>query len=172
MTQPARAGIASAALLATVIAANYLSARYGLVSAGFGLLVSAGTYAAGAALAIRDALDRAGGLKWVLPTLVAGIALSAIVAGPQLAMASAVAFGLSELVDLGVFRALRRRSLVAAIAGSNLIGAIVDTLVFLPLAGFPLTPVSAGGQVLVKAVYLTVAALAVLAALRNSRARA
>jgi uncharacterized PurR-regulated membrane protein YhhQ (DUF165 family) len=100
----------AAALVGTVVLANVLSARYGLVPAGFGLLVSAGTYAAGLALAIRDGLDRAGGLLWVLPTIAVGIVLSYFLATPQLAVASAAAFACSELADLGVFRALRSRA--------------------------------------------------------------
>jgi hypothetical protein len=162
----------AAALVGTVVLANELSARYGLVPAGFGLLVSAGTYAAGLALAIRDGLDRAGGLLWVLPTIAVGIVLSYFLATPQLAVASAAAFACSELADLGVFRGLRRRSLVAAIVASNAVGAVVDTLVFLPLSGFPVTPETVGGQILVKAVWITAAALVVLGAFRALRSRA
>lgn len=159
----------AAALVGSVLAANALTAHFGLVPAGFGLLVTAGTYAAGAALVLRDALDRLGGLLWVLPAIAAGVLASALVAGPQLALASAVAFAAGELVDLAVFRALRRRSLAGAIAGSNAAGAVIDTLLFLPLAGFPVTVAAVGGQVLVKAVWLTVLALVVLRAVPGQR---
>lgn len=162
---------AAAGLIATVVTANWLTARYGLVPAGFGLLVTAGTYAAGAALAIRDALDRAGGLRWVLPTLAAGVVLSAVLAGPQLAVASAAAFACSELADLAGWRALRRRSIAAAVIVSNAVGAVVDTLVFLPLSGLPVTPAAVGGQILVKAGWITAAALLILAAVRATRPR-
>jgi uncharacterized PurR-regulated membrane protein YhhQ (DUF165 family) len=168
---PARLALA-AALVGTVVLANVLSARYGLVSAGFGLLVSAGTYAAGLALAIRDALDRAAGLVWVLVTIAVGIVLSYFLSTPALAVASAAAFACSELADLGVFRGLRRRSLVVAIVASNAVGAVVDTLVFLPLAHFPVTPETVGGQILVKAVWMTAAALVVLGLVRALRSRA
>jgi uncharacterized PurR-regulated membrane protein YhhQ (DUF165 family) len=160
------------ALVACVVLANVLTARFGLVPAGFGLLVTAGTFAAGAALAVRDALDRAGGSRWVLATIGVGVVVSAFLAGPALALASAVAFGLGELADLLGWRALKRRSLVAAIAGSNALGALVDTLVFLPLAGFPVTPAAVGGQLLVKGVWITLAALVVVAAVRAGRSRA
>ena len=46
--------IATLAYAASIVAANYLTAHYGLVPAGFGLLVTAGTYAAGFALLARD----------------------------------------------------------------------------------------------------------------------
>jgi uncharacterized PurR-regulated membrane protein YhhQ (DUF165 family) len=68
-----------------------------------------------------------------------------------------------------VFRQLRRRTLAGAVAASNAAGAVVDTLVFLPLAGFGLTAAAVGGQLLVKAGWLTGAALLVLAVLRTRR---
>jgi uncharacterized PurR-regulated membrane protein YhhQ (DUF165 family) len=163
---------AAAALLATVVLANITTSRFGLIPAGFGLLVPAGTYAAGAALAVRDWLDRVGGLRWVLPTLTAGCVLSAVLATPALAVASAAAFALSELADLAGWRALRRRSLVAAVAVSNAVGAVVDTLVFLPLSGLPVTPAAIGGQLLVKGIYMTAAALLIIGAARTTRPQA
>lgn len=159
------------ALVGCVVAANVATSRLGLVPAGFGLLVTAGTYAAGLALAVRDALDRFGGFRWVLPTLAAGCVLSAILAGPALAVASAAAFALGELADLAAWRALRRHSLAGAITASNAVGALVDTVVFLPLAGFPLTAQAIGGQILVKAGWITLAALLVLAVARAARPR-
>jgi uncharacterized PurR-regulated membrane protein YhhQ (DUF165 family) len=161
----------SALLIACVVAANVATARLGFVSAGFGLIVSAGTYSAGLALGVRDALDRAGGLRWVLPTLAVGCVLSALLSTPALAVASAAAFALGELSDLAVFRAVRHRTLAGAIAASNAVGAVVDTLVFLPLSGLPVTPQAIGGQILVKAVWITAAALLVLAAVRALRPR-
>lgn len=161
------------ALLSTVVVANWLVARFGLVTAGFGLLVPAGTYAAGLALGLRDALDRVGGLRWVLCAIAAGILLSAVLASPTLAVASAVAFGLGELADLLVWRRLRKAGWRRALVASNAVGALVDTCVFLPLAGFPVTLASVGGQFLVKAVYLTVAALLVVEGVgRTTRTRA
>jgi uncharacterized PurR-regulated membrane protein YhhQ (DUF165 family) len=161
----------SLALVACVVAANVATARLGFVDAGFGLIVSAGTFAAGLALAVRDALDRAGGLRWVLPTILAGVALSAVLASPVLAVASAAAFALSELADLAVWRGLRRRTIGGAVAASNAVGALVDTAVFLPLAGLPVTAAAFGGQVLVKAGYVTVAALLLIAVVRLARPR-
>lgn len=168
----AAAPVLALALVATVVLANVATAHLGMVGAGFGLIVSAGTYAAGLALALRDALDRAGGLPWVLPAIAAGIAVSALLATPALALASAVAFGVSELADLGAWRALRRASVAAALVASNALGAVVDSLLFLPLAGFPVTAASVGGQVLVKAGWITAAALLALAAVRALRPRA
>jgi len=199
MRAPLLPAVAAAALLGTVVLANVLSAHFGLVSAGFGLTVSAGTYAAGLALGLRDLLDRAGGLRWVLGAIAAGIVVSAWAASPQLAVASAAAFAVSELVDLTVWRSLRRtpaaatppllrdssgrgayrpgpaspprRSWRVPLVASNAAGALVDTLVFLPLAGFGLTASAVGGQFLVKAVWMSLLALAVGELVSRARSR-
>jgi uncharacterized PurR-regulated membrane protein YhhQ (DUF165 family) len=151
----------SLGLTGTVVAANWLVATFGLIPAGFGFLVPAGTYAAGLALGLRDGLDRIGGLRWVLPTIAAGIVLSAVLASPEVAIASAAAFALGELTDLMVWRRLRASGWRRALIASNAVGAVVDTCVFLPLAGFPLTLTNVGGQVMVKAVYVTLVVLIV-----------
>jgi hypothetical protein len=123
------------ALVGSIVLANYLSSEYGLVTAGFGLLVSAGTYAAGLALGLRDALHEAGGIYWV------GAAITP----------------------------LRRRNWRIAVTASNAVGALVDTLLFLWIAGFPMTAQSVGGQLLVKAVWMTLLALLVGEAIVRSR---
>jgi uncharacterized PurR-regulated membrane protein YhhQ (DUF165 family) len=149
------------ALLGTVVAANWLVATFGLIPAGFGLLVPAGTYAAGLALGLRDGLDRVAGLWWVLGAIAGGVVLSAVLASPGIALASAVAFALGELADLAVWRRLRKAGWRRALLASNAVGALVDTCVFLPLAGFPITFATVGGQFIVKAVYISLAVLLV-----------
>lgn len=148
-------------LLGSIVLANHLSSEYGLVSAGFGLLVSAGTYAAGLALGLRDALHEVGGVRWVLGAIAGGIAVSFLMGDGRIALASAVAFGVAELLDLAVYAPLRERNWRLAVASSNAVGALADTLLFLWIAGFPMTPMSIGGQLLVKAVWMTLLALAV-----------
>lgn len=161
MTSHARPAAVAALLIASVALANYLSSHYGLVPAGFGLLVSAGTYAAGLSLGLRDALHTLGGMRWVLGGIAAGAAVSLLVGDGRIALASAVAFALAELLDAAVYAPLRRRGWRRAVTASNLVGAVVDTVAFLWIAGFPLTGQSVGGQVLVKAVWMTALALAV-----------
>lgn len=152
---PAVAG----ALLLSVLLANLLTSWYGLVPAGFGLLVTAGTYAAGLSLGLRDALHEAGGVRWVLGAVAGGVVLSALFGDGRIALASAVAFGVAELLDLAVYAPLRRDGWKRAVIVSNLVGAVADTLLFLWIAGFPLTGQAIGGQLLVKAVYMTVVAV-------------
>lgn len=156
-----RTAAAIAAYLVTIVAANWLTARYGLVPMGFGLMATAGTYAAGAAFVARDLVQDVAGRVATLAALVAGAALSWWLANPALAVASAAAFGLSELVDMAVYTPLRRKGYVRAAVASNLVGAAVDTVVFLWLAGFGLAGLTVAGQLVGKA-WMTLAAVGVV----------
>jgi hypothetical protein len=148
-------------LLGSVLLANLVTTYYGLVPAGFGLMVTAGTYAAGLSLGLRDALQTTGGIRWVLAAIAGGIILSALLGNGRIAFASAIAFGVAEMADLAVYTPLRRRNWRTAVAASNAVGAVIDTLLFLSIAGFPITAELVGGQLLVKAVWMTALALAV-----------
>jgi uncharacterized PurR-regulated membrane protein YhhQ (DUF165 family) len=140
---------AVAAYAGAIVGANYLTTRYGLVPVGFGLTATAGTYSAGVALMLRNVVQDAYGRRLVLAAIVAGALLSALTA-PSLALASGVAFGVSELADTTLYTPLRRCGWARAVAVASLLGAIVDSLVFLSVAGFPLTPRSLAGQLLAK----------------------
>jgi uncharacterized PurR-regulated membrane protein YhhQ (DUF165 family) len=156
-----RAWILALGYVGTVVLANVLTSNLGLVAAGFTLLVPAGTYAAGLALGLRDALQDAAGIWWVLAGIAAGTALSYLLGDGRIALASGVAFLLSELLDLAVYTPFRRGGWRRAMVASNTVGSVADTLLFLWLAGFPVTGQSVGGQLLVKAVWCTLAVLAV-----------
>ncbi|GAA3292681.1 VUT family protein [Dactylosporangium vinaceum] len=138
------------AFVATVVAANVLTAVFGLVPVGFGLTATAGTAAAGVTLLARDWVHDVAGGPAVLVCIAAGALLSAGLAGPRLALASATAFAVSELADLAVYQPLRRRGLVRAVLASNAVGAPLDTIVFLTLAGLPVWA-ALPGQLWVKA---------------------
>jgi queuosine precursor transporter len=159
------------AYLATVVLANWATATYGLMPAGFGLMVTAGTYAAGLALAVRDAVQDAAGARLAVALVVLGCVLSALLADGRIALASGAAFLLAELLDMAVYTPLRRRGRRRAVAVSNAVGALVDTVVFLLVAGFPLTAASLGGQLLVKAVWVTGAYLALVEVARRALPR-
>jgi uncharacterized PurR-regulated membrane protein YhhQ (DUF165 family) len=150
----------------TIIAANWLTSRYGFVSVGFGLTATAGTYAAGLTFGLRDALHEHGGRWCVLALIIVGGVLSYAIA-PSLAVASAAAFIISEVADLVVYDPLRRRRWIAAVIASNLVGALVDTIVFLQLAGFPIQSALAG-QMVGKALMI-LPALALVGLLRRRR---
>ena len=125
------------AFLGCILAANFVTSRYGMVPVGFGLMATAGTYFAGLSFVLRDSLHDAAGKRWTLAVIAAGSALSFLVTDPFIALASAVAFGLSETADLAVYAPLRRRGYVRAAVASNVVGSLVDTVVFLTIAGFP-----------------------------------
>lgn len=154
--------------IATIVAANWLTTRYGLIPVGFGLITTAGTYAAGAALLLRDVVQDACGWRWVLAGIAAGAALTAVTS-PALAVASTVAFLLAELLDMAVYTPLRDRGWARAALASGVVGAIVDTYAFLALAGFPVTAQTVGGQLVGKTLWATL--LPVLAAVAVRRAR-
>lgn len=152
-----------------VVASNWLTAEFGLI-AGF---VTAGTFTAGLVLAARDAVRETAGVWASLACVAAGVAVSAVMAGPVLALASGAAFALSELADAAVYEPLRKRGKVRALAWSNAIGSVVDSIAFLVIAGFPLWP-AVVGQVGVKwavAVGLPLIAVGVARAVLRHRLR-
>src|SRR5439155_26027747 len=104
--------------------------------------------------------DTAGRAAVLAAIGVAGIA-SAVMAGPRLAAASATAFVVSELADLFVYQPLRRRGWLRAVIASNAVGAPVDTVLFLALAGFPIWT-AVPGQLLAKATATAVPVAVVL----------
>lgn len=127
---------AAAAFVGLVVASNWLTAEYGLI----GGIVTAGTFTAGLVLLVRDAVRETAGVWASLGCVAAGCALSAWMATPALALASGAAFALSELADTAVYEPLRRRGRLRAAAASQVPGAVLDSVVFLALAGFPLWP--------------------------------
>lgn len=163
--------IALVAYIGSVVTANVVTSRMGLVPVGFGLLVPAGTYAAGFALLARDFVHRQGGRRWSLGAIGAAAILSWFMSTPGIALASVAAFLIAELVDLTVFVAVRRRGFIRAAFTSNLVAAPLDTVVFLTLAGFPLTVETLLGQMVGKLVWATALPLAIYALVRRTHER-
>lgn len=157
----------------SVVLANYLTAHFGLVDIGFGLLTTAGTIAIGGAIMTRDLLQDALGRYAVLGAILAGALISWWLSSPQLAFASGATFLLAEGLEFLVYTPLRRRVGFATgkwggIVGiANVTGAIVDTLLFLNLAGFPITKDVVLGQLVGKA-YITLAVVGVLLLTRRA----
>lgn len=149
--------------LATVFGSNWAIHRYGLVPVGFGLRAPAGVYFAGLAFTLRDLTQRALGRSAVVAAIVAGAGLSVLVA-PRYAVASGAAFLLSELCDFAIYTPLEQRGWMRAVAASNAVGLVVDSIVFLWLAFGSLAFLS--GQVVGKT-WMTLLAIAVLLPLRS-----
>ena len=136
-----------------VFGANWALATFGIVPIGFGLMAPAGVYFAGLSFTARDAVREAGGRRWVSVAILVGAALSALLENAQrIALASALAFLLSESADALVYEPLRERTRAGAVLLSNTVGAVVDSAVFL-LVAFG-SPAFIEGQVIGK-LYMT-----------------
>jgi uncharacterized PurR-regulated membrane protein YhhQ (DUF165 family) len=97
-------------------------------------MAPSGVLMIGIALVLRDLVQRRLGVGVAAGAVLAGAAISALLAPPSLVIASAVAFLLSEFADLAVYTPLARRRLIAAVVASSLVGLVVDSIVFLWLA--------------------------------------
>lgn len=127
----------------TVPAANWLILNVGTVCTANGpclipvapnLMAPSGVLMVGAALVLRDLLQRRLGVGAAVAAILIGAGLSGLIAPLSLVMASAVAYLLSEFADLAVFTPLHQRRFVAAVLASSVVGLIVDSIVFLWLA--------------------------------------
>lgn len=163
---------AGIAYLATVIGANWLITTYGIVPIGFGLAAPAGVYAVGIALVLRDLVQWSIGRWASLVAVAAGSVLSYLVADPAIATASAAAFTLSELLDFAVFTWITRRGnrWASGVAAAGLLGAILDSAVFLSLAFGSLEFLP--GQVLGKLYGIALASVLIAARRRATKTQA
>jgi uncharacterized PurR-regulated membrane protein YhhQ (DUF165 family) len=126
--------------VASILLANWLVLNFGLdtgngvrtIPVWLGVEAPSGVLAAGATLTLRDALQRAHGVRATLLAILCGSFLSALIS-PTVALASGLSFLVAELLDLSVYTPLRRRFVVAVVV-SNLVGSLVDSLMFLTLA--------------------------------------
>ena len=126
----------------TIPAANWMighvgtSCRSGVctVPVAPGLLAPSGVVMIGAALVLRDLVQRRLGVRYGLAAIFVGAVLSAALAPASLVIASTAAFLFSELADFAVYTPLAQRRLVAAVAASSVAGLVIDSLVFLWIA--------------------------------------
>ncbi len=127
----------------TIPAANWLVGHVGtacilrgpcVLPVAPGLLAPSGVTMVGVALVLRDLVQRRLGTVMSALAIVAGSALSALLAPAALVFASAIAFLLSEFADLAIYTPLARSRLVTAIVASSLVGLVINSMVFLWLA--------------------------------------
>lgn len=143
----------------SIVLAAYLVATYGAVPVGLGLYAPAGAYVIGVTMVLRDLTQDQLGPKWTYVAILVGTGLSAAIS-PAVAVASAVAFLGSETLDMLVYTPLRVRGrVITAILASNLVGTIVDSILFLVIAFGSLEFFT--GQVWAKLVSTVLAALVV-----------
>lgn len=108
MAERIPAAVSVTAFLTLIVAANWMTSTYGLIPVGFGLVTTAGTWAAGLVLLARDLVQDTAGHRIMLASIGAGALLSALLANPQIALASGIAFALSELLNWAVYTPIRR----------------------------------------------------------------
>lgn len=127
----------------TIPAANWLIGNFGavcvpdgpcLIPVAPGLMAPSGVLMIGLALVLRDWLHELAGWRWSAAAVVAGAALSLAVSPPAIAVASASAFLLAEMADLAVYSRLRERNKPVAVMASQVVGAFLDSALFVYLA--------------------------------------
>lgn len=122
----------AAAFVALALLANWLASAY---------VAPAGVFCIGGVLVLRDWMQQLGGLARTMPLVYAAGLVSWLVgdvAGwtslEKVAVASVVAFTVSETVEALVFTPIRKRSLSLGVALSATIGNAVDSWIFLTMA--------------------------------------
>lgn len=157
MNRTVAAVIAGALYLATIVGANWAIGHLGkpplfpgaphTIPVGLGYAAPSGVLFVSAALILRDLVQYLAGVRrgsrvavaLMVVLIAAGASLSYGVAAHKVAVASAVAFGFSELVDYVLFTKVARqhtrepRWALAVLAG-GLAGAAVDSVIFLWIA--------------------------------------
>jgi hypothetical protein len=127
----------------TIPMANWIIGHFGTVCVPNGpcllpvaphVMAPSGVLMIGIALVLRDLVQRRLGVEFGIAAIVAGAAISAVLAPASLVLASATAFLLSEFADFAVYTPLARRRLVLAVLASSTLGLVVDSIVFLWLA--------------------------------------
>jgi uncharacterized PurR-regulated membrane protein YhhQ (DUF165 family) len=88
----------------------------------------------GLVLVFRDFAQREVG-HWIFIPLIIGVAISFVMAPPAIALASALAFAISETVDWAIYTA-SKRTLSQRVMISSLVAAPLDTAAFWYMASF------------------------------------
>lgn len=172
-----RAVLAILAYSSTIPLANWMIGNVGacapagpcLIPVGFGLMAPSGVLVVGAALVLRDMVQEVSGVRGSLIAIAIGGVLSWLFASPYLVAASVAAFLLSELADLIVYTPLRKHRLYLAVLLSGIVGAAVDSAVFLLIAFGSLDFIA--GQIVGK-LWMSLVALPVIWFVRNRQRQA
>jgi queuosine precursor transporter len=155
--QLALSALAFAVYVGSIAGANWMISHVGrpvqgahVLPVGFGLEAPSGVYLAGLTFVARDIVQRLAGLRIGVVAIVIGATISWWASSPAIAVASGVTFLLSESCDFLVYTPLQARHFPFAVVGSGLVADVVDSTVFLTLAGIPLA-VALPGQLVGKA---------------------
>jgi uncharacterized PurR-regulated membrane protein YhhQ (DUF165 family) len=131
----------AAGYVGLVILANWLASAYTVDVPLTPYSAPAGVFCIGAVLVLRDWMQQLRGLALTMPLVyLAGLVTWGVgyLAGwrgwQDVAVASVVAFSVSETIEALVFTPLRRRNLSLGVALSGTIGNAVDSYLFLAIA--------------------------------------
>lgn len=124
----------SAAYLAAILGANLGFSYLPMIALPGGQMLAPMSFVVGAVFVLRDLAQRELGHR-VLFVMGVGLAASYIMADPFVAIASAIAFAISELADWLVYT-LTKKPLAQRILISSVIGTPLDSAVFMLVAGF------------------------------------
>lgn len=156
-------GVLVGLYLLSIVAGVVALDVFGIVTLPGGLMAPAAVFVVGVTLILRDLVHEAAGRRVALLAIVAASLLSAVFSW-QFALASGLAFLISETFDLLVYEQVRNRidSVPAGMLVSNAVSIPVDSVIFLTLAFGSLD--FFWGQVVGKGI-ATVIAVAALAAI-------
>lgn len=131
----------AAVYVGLAILANWLASKYTITVPFTDYLAPAGVLAIGAVLVIRDWLQQLTNLWWSLALMVLAAASSYLIgvaAGwtslQKIAIASVIAFLVSESIEAVVFTPLRNRNLTLGVGLSATVGNAIDSYLFLTIA--------------------------------------
>jgi uncharacterized PurR-regulated membrane protein YhhQ (DUF165 family) len=134
-----------------------------LTRSGQPIYAPSGVLAIGVAFTLRDLVQRRLGVRWTVLAILIAAALSAGL-DTSVALASGLAVLLAEGLDLLVYTPLQRRNLIGAVLASNVVGVVVDSVVFLTIAFSSLDLLE--GQIIGK-LWMTLLALPIVVGLRS-----
>lgn len=129
--------------VAAIVLSNVLITHVGipagpgthLTPVGFGLLAPSGVWAAAVSFPARDVTQRLGG-RWLgVAAILIGAGISYLISSPVIAVASGVTYLCSESLDMAVYTPLQKRWFVPAVFASGCVAIVVDSVLFLHLAG-------------------------------------
>lgn len=158
--------------LIAIIAANVITAAFPPMQVGH-LLIPCGSWLIGLTFLLRDWVQHKYGRKVAYQVIATSLFLSAITTymlgdGYMVVLASAAAFLVSETTDTEIYTRLKM-PLAYRVLWSGAVGGIVDSVVFVTIAGFPAQAII--GQAVVKVFMQGLAALVIMVAVghRNDR---
>jgi queuosine precursor transporter len=174
MNRPAWAALALAVCGGAIVLSNVLIVHVGipagpgthLTPVGFGLMAPSGVWAAAVSFPARDVTQRIGG-RWLgVAAILVGAALSFWLSDPHIAVASGATYLCSESLDMAVYTPLQRRWFVPAVLASGCAAVVLDSVLFLHLAGLYSVPAVEG--LIVGKLWVILAAVPVTWGLRKT----